>query len=120
MMMGCCFSNRATCGRSKGRPRREHEVEHHQIVAIAVQQPVHGGRIGGRGDGVSLPGEVALQQIAQAQVVVDDEDSGLGFGHGAILAAVAAASKRTVTVDCREKRGYKDLQMVLRISRGHV
>ena len=62
-----------------------HQVEHDQIVEFAGERLVHrGGAVDGL-DGEALLAEVALQQLSQAQVVVDDEDlggSGGWLGHG--------------------------------------
>ena len=59
----------------------EHQVEHQQIDALARKLLVHARRVR---DGVHrepLLGEIALQQVAQPQIVVDDQDSCLGIGH---------------------------------------
>ena len=61
---------------------RQHEVEDHEIVALARELPVHLGRIRHGAHAVTLLAEVAIEQIAQPRVVVDDEDFCLGFRHG--------------------------------------
>src|SRR5438105_1599851 len=63
----------------------QHEIEDHQVVALACELLVHAARIGHRLHLVALAAEVAHQEIAQALVVVDDEDAGLELGHKYIV-----------------------------------
>ena len=51
-------------------------------LILAFQGAIHALRVGYRLDRESLLGKVALQQLAQSQVVVDDQNLGFGFGHG--------------------------------------
>ncbi len=53
---------------------REHEVEHDEVVANALQLAVHRRGVGGGVDAEALLGEVALEEVAQPQVVVDHQD----------------------------------------------
>ena len=53
---------------------RQHEVEHDEVRRIALQLPVEIARVGKRRDLEALLGQVARQEVAQAHVVVDDED----------------------------------------------
>ena len=53
---------------------RQHQVEHQQVRRIALQLAVELRRVGKRRDLEALLGQVARQQVAQAHVVVDDED----------------------------------------------
>ena len=53
---------------------RQHEVQHQQMRRVALQAAVELGRIRQRRDLKALLGQVARQKIAQAHVVVDDED----------------------------------------------
>src|ERR1051325_1991407 len=62
---------------------RHHDVEHDQIEGKARE-------LGARLRGIGCPGhakaavaEIAAQQLAQPQIVVDDEKVGLGIGHRA-------------------------------------
>ena len=52
----------------------QHEVEHDQVRRIALQLLVEVARVGERRDLESLLAQIAGQQVAQAHVVVDDED----------------------------------------------
>ena len=45
-----------------------------QVVAHALQAAVHGRRVGDGVDREPLLGEIALEQVPQAQVVVDNQD----------------------------------------------
>ncbi len=58
-----------------------HEIEHHQVEALAREPAVHVVAIGDRAHAVALLGEIAVQQFPQAGVVIDDDDAGLGIGH---------------------------------------
>ena len=78
---------RASCAAQPAADRepvlaRQHQVEHHQVVALARELLVHRGGVGHRLDLVAFAAEVAHQQVAQALVVVDDQDAGLQFAHG--------------------------------------
>ena len=53
---------------------RQHQVEHDQVRRVALQLAVELRRIGEGRDLEALLGQVARQQVAQAHVVVDDED----------------------------------------------
>ncbi len=53
---------------------RQHEVEDHQVVAFAGELPVHVGGVGDRFHREALFVEVTVEQVAQAGVVVHDED----------------------------------------------
>jgi hypothetical protein len=59
-------------------------VEHHEVVALAAELLVHGLAVGDRLHLVAFAPEVAHQQVAQALVVVDDEDAGLELRHGSL------------------------------------
>ena len=61
---------------------RQHEVEDHQVVALARELPVHLGRVGHGAHRVSLLGQIAVQQVAQPPVVVDDQNPGFLLCHG--------------------------------------
>ncbi len=52
----------------------QHEVEHHEMRRIALQLAVEIARIGERGHLEPLLAEIAGEEVAQAHVVVDDED----------------------------------------------
>jgi Ca2+-binding EF-hand superfamily protein len=81
---------------------RQHEVEHHQVVAYAREASVHGLRIGHRLDRETLLGQITLEKIAQAQVVVDDEDLLAGVRlHDSMLAAARAHSASLQVVTSR-------------------
>ena len=62
----------------------QHEVEHDQMRRIALELPVEIARVGQGGDLEALLGQIAGQEIAQAHVVVDDQDLRRGRfgGHG--------------------------------------
>ena len=60
---------------------RQHEVEHDEIEAAVVEQPLHRLAVGGGIDAKAVPGQEPLQQVADLPIVVDDEQMGL-FGHG--------------------------------------
>ena len=60
----------------------QHQVEHHQVEALAREQLVHRVRVRHGAHDESLLGEVAVEQVAQPHVVVDDEDLGFRFSHG--------------------------------------
>jgi hypothetical protein len=60
----------------------QHEVEHHQVVAHARALAFHGRGVGHGVHGEALLAEVAPQQVAQPQVVVDHEDLLAGGVHG--------------------------------------
>ena len=55
---------------------REHQVEHEQVETLAHPELVHCGRVFRDVDIETLLAEIAAQQIAQARVVVDDENLG--------------------------------------------
>ena len=54
----------------------QHQVEHEQVRRVALQALVEVARVGQRGDLEALLAEIAGEEIAQAHVVVDDEDRG--------------------------------------------
>jgi hypothetical protein len=54
----------------------QHEVEHEEVRRIALQLLVDLRRIRQRGDLEALLAEITREQVAQAHVVVDDEDLG--------------------------------------------
>ena len=62
----------------------QHEVEHDEMRRVALELLVELARVGERCDLESLLGKIAGQEVAQANVVVDDEYLGRGrFGrHG--------------------------------------
>ncbi len=60
---------------------REHEIEHDEVVAHALQLAIHRRGVGGRIDAEALFGEIALEEVAQPQVVVDHQDL-LALLHG--------------------------------------
>jgi hypothetical protein len=61
----------------------KHEVQHEQVVALARELLVHAHAVGHRLHFVAFAAEVLHEQVAQALVVVHDEDPGLELGHGA-------------------------------------
>ncbi len=89
---------------------RQHQVEDHQVVALAREVAVHLRRVGHHPHRVALLVQVAVQQVAQAGVVVDDQYPGLGFGHVRIVPICPSRIQSTVTVCCGRGRGYKLLQ----------
>ena len=52
----------------------QHQVEHDEVRRIALQLLVEVARVGQRRDLEALFAQVAREQVAQAHVVVDDED----------------------------------------------
>ena len=62
----------------------QHEVEHDEMRRVALELLVELARVGERCDLESLLGKISGQEVAQANVVVDDEYLGRGrFGrHG--------------------------------------
>ncbi len=56
----------------------QHEVEHDQVRRVALQLLVELARVGKRRHLEALLGQIAGEQVAQAHVVVDDEDLGGG------------------------------------------
>ena len=52
---------------------RQHQVEHHQIVALAGELAIHVVAVGYGAHAEALLGEIAVEQIAQARVVIDDD-----------------------------------------------
>ena len=52
----------------------QHEVEHDEVGRVALELAVEVARVGERGDLESLFAQIAGQQVAQADVVVDDEN----------------------------------------------
>ena len=55
---------------------RQHQVQHQQIEILACHEAFHGHGIWNCLHGVTLLAQVTLEQIAQAKVVVDNQDSG--------------------------------------------
>ena len=51
----------------------KHLVQDDQVVGLALHQPVHRGGIAGKGDFELLLRQVALEQLAQFCIVIDDE-----------------------------------------------
>ena len=89
----------------------QHQVEHDQVEMLAGPRPVHLRGIGDALDGEALFAEVAVQQVAQAAVVVDDEDAVLSLVHGMKgRPATAGGMVRMVTSFCRSDRRNKLLQ----------
>ncbi len=87
----------------------QHQVEHHQVVALARELLVHAGGVGHRARLEALLGEVAHHQLAQALVVVDDEDSCFQLSHAtAGYRCVEYTVKQRVTSD---GGGHELLQM---------
>ena len=68
----------------------QHQVEHDQVVALARELLVHGGGVGDRPGLEALLGEIAHHQLAQALVVVYDEDPCFQLSHGWQGTAVAS------------------------------
>ena len=62
----------------------QHEVEHDEMRRIALQLLVEVARVGKRRDVEALLGQIARQEVAQAHVVVDDENPRrcVAMGHG--------------------------------------
>jgi len=60
----------------------QHEIEDHQVVALARKLPVHLGGVVYHAHREALLGEIAVEQVAQPGVVVHDEDFRFQFGHG--------------------------------------
>jgi len=98
MMIGT-FSLAAGCA-------RQHEVENHQVVAHALHLPVHRGGIRNGIHREALLPEVALEQVPQAQVVVDDEDL-LPLCVHAVIVARPRAGCRSVYKSLRLHVGRK-------------
>ena len=65
----------------------QHQVEHQQVDSARASALVHAGRVGCGVDGEALFAQIALQQFAQAHVVVDDEDLGFSLRHARILSS---------------------------------
>jgi len=61
---------------------RQHQVQHHQVVALARELLVHRRSVGHGLHLVAFAAEVAHQEVAQALVVIDDENAGFQFSHG--------------------------------------
>ena len=80
----------------------QHQVEHEEVVARALEVVVHGRAVGDRLHAEALLGEVALEEVAKAQVVVDDEDALClgGVDMGAIVAVAALPGRRCVVRRC--------------------
>ena len=53
----------------------EHQVEHDQVRRVALQPLVELARVGERPHVEALLAQVAREEVAQAHVVVDDEDA---------------------------------------------
>ena len=65
----------------------QHEIEHHQVEMLPKGALVHLGCIIDHLDIESLLAEVAPEQFAKAQVVIDDEEFDSFLFHGRNLAA---------------------------------
>ena len=78
---------------------RQHEVEHDEVVELARQRLVHRfGAVDGLGCEALLR-EVALEELAQAQVVVDDENLVFAGCHVANPSLIAMVCEAPVTKD---------------------
>jgi hypothetical protein len=53
---------------------RQHEVEHDQIDPVVCENLAHLPTVGHRSDPIAVADEVSVQQLAQTQVIVDDEN----------------------------------------------
>jgi len=62
-----------------------HQVEHHEVVALARKPAVHVIGIGSRAHAEALIGQITIKQFAQSGVVINDDDACFGFTHGAML-----------------------------------
>ena len=60
---------------------RQHQVEHHQVVALPGELPVHAGRVRHRPRFEALLAEITHHQFAQPRVVVHDQDPFFQFCH---------------------------------------
>ena len=69
----------------------QHQVEHEEMRRVALELAVEVARVRQRRHLEALLAEVARQQVAQAHVVVDDQDAGRGglAGHGRLDAVRA-------------------------------
>src|SRR4029077_3108097 len=57
---------------------RHHQIEHHQVVALAGEPAIHVARIRDRAHAKSLLGQIAVEKLAQPSVIVDNYDMGSG------------------------------------------
>ena len=74
----------------------QHEIQHDQTRAVALQLAVEVARVGQRGDLEALLAEIAGEKVAQPHIVVDDEN--LGGAVGAVMSLI----KRVRAVNCRD------------------
>ncbi len=83
---------------------RHHQVEHDQVEALAREQFVHGGGVLGDVNAEALLGQVAVEQVAQPQVVIDHEDSGFCGCHVRIVLNIAgrqgSMGKKPCQISC--------------------
>src|SRR5262245_45161220 len=64
---------------------RHHDIEHNEIEGKARELGARLGRVRGAGHAEAAVREVAAQQLAQPQIVIDNEEVGLALGHRAGL-----------------------------------
>jgi len=53
---------------------RQHEVEYDQIDPVVCENLAHLAAVGYGSDPIAVAGKVSVQQLAQTQVIVDDEN----------------------------------------------
>jgi len=53
---------------------RQHEVEYDQIDPVVCENLAHLPAVGHRSHPIAVAGKVSVQQLAQTQVIVDDEN----------------------------------------------
>ena len=63
-------------------------LQHHHIRRVLTRQLERGLAVGGGKHGEALVLEIAAHQIAQALLVVDNQNCGGGCAHGCLLALV--------------------------------
>src|SRR5262249_51573079 len=64
---------------------RHHDVEHDEIERKAGELGARLGRVRGAGHAEAAVREITPQQLAQPQIVIDDEEVGFALGHRARL-----------------------------------
>jgi len=62
-----------------------HDIEHDQIEGKAGELGARLGGVGGAGHAKAAVAEIAAQQLAQPQIVIDDKEVRLAVGHRAGL-----------------------------------
>ena len=93
----------------------QHQVEHDQVEALLRERLVHRRTIGNGAHGETLLAEVAHHQVAQALVVVDDQNPGLELSHAMILVVCPGAAvslccqKPHVLTNCYKFRGKREV-----------